>query len=255
MTMSFPPAALTAATLAATALVTGCGGEASGRDAAAVRAEPRQIIVALDLSGSQSDGRRAEARRALDAVIDGLQYGDRLVLLQVHQRAAAEDDAVRWEETVPAPAAARQPTSLDRERLEAVRQAARSVARTIFDNESAGRLPTTDLFATLHIAGEYIRDAAQPTSLVLLSDMLQSAHGIEMSHAVPGDAWIERQRAAGLLPRLDGACVAVVGADATSANGVAVRRFWNGYFEAAGAALTDRNYRLIATNAGGVACR
>jgi hypothetical protein len=86
--------------------------------------------------------------------------------------------------------------------------------------------------------------------------MLQSAHGIEMSHGggVPGTDWIERQRARGLLPRLDGACVTVIGADATSSNGVAVREFWKHYFERAGAVLAERNYRLLATGGQGITC-
>jgi hypothetical protein len=249
-------AVLALATVAAGGL-TGCGGEAQGRAAAASRSpEARQIIIALDLSGSQSERRRTEARQAVELAIDNLNYGDRIVLLQVHQRSAAEDDAVRWEETVPAPRAGTPPTSLDRERLDAVKQAARSVARTIFEDEAAGRLPTTDLFATLHVAGEYIRDMSAPTALVLLSDMLQSAHGIEMSHAggVPAASWIAAQHARGLLPRLNGACITVIGADATSPNGVAVREFWKQYFEQAGAVLAERNYRLLATGGQDIAC-
>ena len=212
-------------------------------------AEPaRQIIVALDLSGSQTAGRREQARRTLDMVIDNLRYGDRLVLLQVHQRGAAEEGAQRWSETVPAVAG--EPTTLDRERLDAVKEAARSVGETLFARDSAGLLPTTDLMATLHIAAEYVRDAgARSTNIVLLSDMLQSAHDIEMTRSVPGEAWIEQQRSAGVLPRLEGACVSVIGADATTPTGVAVREFWKKYIAAAGTALPDQNYRLLATEA------
>lgn len=233
----------------------GCGGAAEGRDTASTDLTGEQVIVALDLSGSQSQERRAEARRAVELAIDGLQYGDRIVLLQVHQRSASEDDAVRWQETVPMPEG--EPTSLDRERLDAVKQAARSVARSIFENETAGRLPTTDLFATLHMAAEYTRGETMPTSIVLLSDMLQSAHGVEMSRdgGVPATGWIEEQRERGVLPQLNGACVTVIGADASTANGVAVRDFWTHYFDRAGAELAERNYRLIAASPDAVTCR
>jgi hypothetical protein len=246
-----------AGAFAAAAVVLGaCSGDARGHDPAGA-AHARQLIVAIDLSGSQSADRRTQARHALELAIEELGPGDRIVLLQVHQRSAAEDGAVRWAETVPA-AVGNPPTSVDRERVAAVKQAARSVARTIFDAEGAGSLPTTDLFATLHVAGEYVLDAgSRRTVLLLLSDMLQSAHGIEMSRpgGVPGGDWIERQARAGVLPRLDGACVAVVGADATTANGVAVREFWKRYFEAAGAELQEIRYRLIATGGGPLLCR
>jgi hypothetical protein len=233
-----------------------CGQGVSGDDAGgAALPEPRQVIVALDLSGSQSAQRRAQARAALEGAIDDLGYGDRIVLIQVHQRAAAEDEAVRWTETVPVPDQGRRPTSLDRERLDAVKQAARSVARSIFEAESAGRFPTTDLFATLHVAAEYVRDAGRrPTHLVFLSDMLQSAHGVEMSRGVPSADWVRAQAAGGLLPRLDDTCVTVVGADATTANGIAVREFWKAYLEASGAALPEANYRLIATGDAPTGC-
>jgi hypothetical protein len=239
------------------ALAAAACGEARGGEAAAPSSAPRQLIVGIDLSASQSDGRREQARKALDLIADELQYGDRLVLLQVHQRGAAEDDVARWAETVPVPRDGREPTSLDRERLEAVRQAARSVARTMFAHESAGQLPTTDILSTLHIASEYMRDAgSRPTTLVLLSDMLQSANGIEMSRpgGTPGARWIEQQQASGVLPRLEGACVAVIGADATTPNGIAVRDFWQHYFEAAGAVLDEDNYRLIATDRAALRC-
>jgi hypothetical protein len=248
--------ALCVRVLLVSSVVAACG-EARGGEAAAPAAAPRQLIVGIDLSASQSDGRREAARKALDLVIDELQYGDRIVLLQVHQRGAAEDGAQRWAETVPVPRDGREPTSLDRERLDAVKQAARSVAETMFAHDAAGRLPTTDILATLHIAAEYMRDGgSRPATLVLLSDMLQSAHGIEMSRpgGTPGASWIEQQQASGVVPRLEGACVAVVGADATSPNGIAVRDFWQQYFEAAGASLEHDNYRLIATERGALRC-
>jgi len=233
-----------------------CGGNARGEVGQVVESQ-RQLIVALDLSGSQSEHGRAQARQALELVIEDLQFGDRIVLLQVHQRSAVEDAAVRWAENVASPENGSRPTSLDRERLDAVKQAARSVARAIFENEDAGQLPTTDLFATLHIAAEYVRDEpARHTTLVLLSDMLQSAHGVEMGRdgGVPPPGWLAQQRQAGLLPGLAGVCVVVVGADATTPNGVAVRNFWLDYFENAGATLAERNYRLIATDPSAVTC-
>ncbi|MFO7262317.1 MAG: hypothetical protein DIU52_014285 [bacterium] len=251
---------IAAALLALALVVAGCGdSETRGaRPAAAAPGAPgRQYIVALDLSGSQSEKRLSESRQALDGIIDRLTYGDRIVLLQVHRLRAQEDDARRWWDTVPRPRDPARPTSLDRERLEGVKQAARSVARALFATDSAGKLPTTDLFATLHVAAEFVRDAGgRRTTIVLLSDMLQSAHGIEMSRpdGTPSAEWIAAQRERGLLPRLDDACVLVVGADPTGPRGVRVREFWVRYFEAAGAHLPPEHYRLIWTGAAPDGC-
>lgn len=213
----------------------------------------RQMIVVVDLSGSQSGGRRAEAKRASDVVVDGMTFNDRLVLLSIHQRSALEDDAVQWDETFPTPRTPEDPNSLDQEELEAARRAAHSVVANVFGHESAGQLPATDLFATFHAVGEYILDSdGRPTTVVLLSDMLQSAHGMEMSDAVPGEDWIRQQQEQGLLPDLRGACVIVIGADATHSSGVGVRAFWQSYIERAGGNLSS--YRLFATELSNLRC-
>jgi hypothetical protein len=223
---------------------------AESRTTTAADAVPEQAVVAVDLSGSQTPARIAESRKALDEVIGNLGYGDRIVLIQVHQLEAQEEGARRWSETLPRPAADQPANSLDAERAERVRDAARAVATEFFEADGAGRIPTTDLFATLHIAAEYARAAPdRRTTLVLLSDMLQSAHGVEMSQAggVPSAAWIEAQERAGVLPSLDGVCVVVIGADVTSAHGVAVRDFWRAYLAAAGAEMRQEDFRMITT--------
>jgi hypothetical protein len=71
---------------------------------------------------------------------------------------------------------------------------------------------------------------------------------------VPDAAWIERQRELGTLPDLTGACILVVGADATTPHGVRVREFWRAYLMAAGARLPDRNWRLIAPSDPDLGC-
>jgi hypothetical protein len=132
----------------------------------------------------------------LDSAIAELGYGDQIALLQVHRRAASEDEAVRWSATLPMLRGARE-TTLDREERDKVKSAARTVAANLYAQETAGKIATTDLFATLHVASEYLRDApARPKVLLVLSDMMQSAHGIEMSRSVPSAAWIEQQEQA-----------------------------------------------------------
>lgn len=241
----------------------GAGGAAEGAagsrrgDVASETAGARQVIVLLDLSASQTPAMLAEARRFLDELVDRLSFGDRIVLLEVH-RSGVRDSVRRWQDTLPRLPDPGYVSSRDRARLQGARDAARSVARVFFDSARAGKALHTDLFATLHIAAEYARDSGgRETILVLLSDMLQSARGIEMEglRRMPPPGWLEHQREAGLLPELDGACVVVVGADATTADGAAVRDFWLDYFGAAGAHLGREDYRLLAPAVGELGCR
>jgi hypothetical protein len=107
----------------------------------------------------------------------------------------------------------------------------------------------TDILTTLQIAGEQLRDSeGRASTLLLLSDMLQSAQGIEMEKLtrMPRTDWVTKQKRLGLIPNLSGACVLVVGADATKESGVRIRRFWQQYFDAAGSTLADTRYRATA---------
>lgn len=249
--------------LVLTFLVVGCGpepadapqgGAVPGGNGRIVR--PKQVIVLLDLSASQTPGMLEEARRFLDALVAQLSFGDRIVLLEVHQT-GVRDAVRRWADTLPRLIDPGYVSTRDRARLEGTREAVRSVARAFFDSTSAGKAKHTDLLATLHIASEYARDAGdRETIVVLLSDMLQSAGGIEMERLrrMPGPGWVERQKTAGLLPELRNACIFVVGADATTREGAAVREFWLEYFGAAGARLGRENYRLLAPGAGELVC-
>lgn len=233
----------------------GCGGGDSARDAVVTTRTPQQTIVIVDLSGSRAAHMLTEGRRFLDEVIAGLDFGDRLVLIEMHQRSPV-DDVRRWADSIPMPPDPSFITTRDRRMAEGVREGARAVAEKFFVPPS-GPAPHTDIFSTLQIAGEYVRSAGdRATTIVLLSDMLQSSNGIEMERgrAMPGAAWVDQRKSTGRLPGLEGVCVGVIGADASSEDGKAVQEFWRYYFEAVGARLEERNYRVLGTGVGGVRC-
>lgn len=62
---------------------------------------------------------------------------------------------------------------------------------------------------------------------------------------MPPPGWVRDQGKAGLVPQLPGACVVVIGADATTKPGMKVKNFSEGYFSAAGASLLSNSYRII----------
>lgn len=226
------------------AVAAACTGESNATTVAESR-PARQIIVAVDLSASRSPQMLADARAFLEAVVEELSYGDQIVLLEVNQ-SGPQEQVRRWSGEVPARVDPTFESSQDQNRLAGARSAARAVAEEFF--ESGAEAGHTDLISTLHLAGDYLRDARgrRPT-IVLLSDMLQSANGIEMERLqrMPDAQWIEERKAGGLLPPIEGACVAVVGADPSTPEGSKVRSFWVDYFEAAGASLAPVDYRIV----------
>ena len=215
----------------------------------------RQVMVVIDISGSRSASELAEGRELLDRVLASLSYRDRVVLLEMHEDGRGLGE--RWADTMPAARRPSKPTAADREALENAVQAARAVAPVFFDSTRLGQVQTTDVVATLQTVAEYQRDAGgRVPVIVLLSDMLHSTRGLEMSRpgSVPDASWITQRERQKTIPRLDDACVIVVGADFTTPHGVQVRDFWMRYFEAAGASLPERNYRRTITPGAPLEC-
>jgi hypothetical protein len=164
------------------------------------------------------------------------------------QQLGLADRPKQWEVPMPTPKDPSYTTAHDRQRLQSAQKGIVFEMPSFFRARASAKVLHTDIFTTLAVASEFARDSrGKPTTLVLLSDMLQSAKGIEMEHLsrMPPPHWVEDQNRMGLLPQLNGACVAVVGADATTREGITVRNFWQRYFAAAEAPLDPRRYRVL----------
>jgi len=226
----------------------GSGASGASTESAAEESRPvtRTVVAVVDFSASQTSHAVGEARHYLEKVVGGLDYGDRLVLLEMY-RSGSRDSVGSFVQDLPTPVRPGAVTSYDRRELDAARRGVLNALPIFFDPRFVRSVPTTDLFTTLHIAGEHLRDARdQERELLILSDMLQSTPAFEFEGArrMPPDTWVESQETQDRLPSLDGACVVVIGADPTTAHGQRVRRFWSEYFAATGAALDAGNYRL-----------
>jgi hypothetical protein len=214
---------------------------------------PTQFVVAVDLSTSLTAAERASHEALLHALANSLDFGDRLVLLQANA-SGVRNSAPPRVVSVPMPRG-RKPLQRDESARDLARQTADRYVTTLFRSPpSTG----TDLFATLYTAGEQVREGGggAPTMLVILSDMLQCAGGVcmERQDGVPDSAWVAARMARGVVPSLDGVCVTVVGADATTPHGVRVREFWRHYFRAAGAAFSPARYMHGATSPATLRC-
>lgn len=240
-------AAFTLAALVSTA--------ACGRDAEAnppPPPPPTQYVVAVDLSTSLTPTERNAHEDLVHALVRELDFGDRLVLLKTHA-AGIRDTSTARAVSMPVTQGSR-PLQRHRDELEFQRQIADGYVTTLFKTQP---VPGTDLFATLHTAGEQIGTGTGARKvLVVLSDMLQCAGDVCMERAggLPDSAWIAARQAEGLVSGLDDVCVAVVGADDSTAQGVRVRDFWRRYFQAAGADFDPARYVHNASGPGILRC-
>jgi hypothetical protein len=235
-----------------------CGNETRSPDTAEATpphapAAAKQVVVAVDLSGSLTDQERTSNRNLLSILAGSMTYGERLVLVQAHAK-GVRDDAVVNPIEMPVARNPARPLERDRRALAMAHQTADIYIGKLFQRPPANG---TDLIATLHTAAERVRDGGgRQTTLVVLSDMLQCTRDfcMERTGVVPDSEWILAQKGQGLMPDLSGVCVSVVGADATTPQGVRVREFWESYFQAAGADLTRERYFHKTSNPALLSC-
>jgi hypothetical protein len=229
----------------------GCGDAVGGENPNPGRA----YIVGVDISGSRSKTDLEESKKLLDALIDRLQAGDRLTLIEVYQ--GGREPARQWSDSIRTPRKPGQLTGSDRRRVEDFRDIARMQTSILFDSARTKEIHATDLFGTLTRAADYAKASRnRPTTLLLLSDMINETPAVRMTSRqdIPDDDWIRRRAAAKRLPQLRGVCVVVAGADVSSARGAAIRAFWDKYFEAAGTHVSQDNYRNMISDPSEVNC-
>jgi hypothetical protein len=234
-------------------VLAGCSSADAGPPNGAGVSVPSLTTVLIDRSGSRTPAEMAGDRQLLKEIIEGLNFGERVVVLQVHH-AGRGDGARRWTSAMPMPANPAAPTPVDRQALNRTRSAAALAATALFDSIRPNR---TDLIATLFDAADVIRGGppSQPR-IIVLSDMLQSTPDLNMENGGLGsaDAFLRDRKNQGVMPDLAQTCVVVVGGDRSTQTGARVFRFWQDYFAASGARLEPSNYRYTALGAQALRC-
>ena len=213
-------------------------------------------IVGIDISGSRTKSELDESKKLLDGVIDRLQAGDHLTLIEVYQ--GGREPARQWSDSIRTPRKVGQLTASEKRRLDDFKDIARMQTSILFDSVRAKAIQSTDIFGTLSRAADYAAASRKrgTTTLLLLSDMMNETPDVSMTtrQDIPGRTWIRERAEANRIPRLGGVCVVVVGADVTSARGAAIRSFWDKYFEAAGTKVAPDNYRNMISDPAEVNC-
>jgi len=243
---------LTPGVIVSALIAAGCGGDAVGGESPI---QGHSYIVGIDISGSRTKTEMDESKKLLDGVIDRLQPGDHLTLIEVYQ--GGREPAKQWSDSIRSPRDPRHPTASDERRVDDFKDIARMQTSILFDSARAREIQKTDIFGTLARAADYARASRnRPTTLLLLSDMMNETPDVTMTdpQAIPGDSWIRHLAAGKRIPQLRGVCVVVAGADVSTARGAAIRDFWNKYFEAAGTHVSPDNYRNMISDPSEVGC-
>ena len=239
------------AVLACTLIAAGCDDAVSGETAD----RGHSYIVGIDISGSRTKAELDESKQLLDALINRLDAGDRLTLIEVYQ--GGRQPARQWSGNIKAPRNPGKLTGSDKRRVDDFRNIARMQSSILFDSARAKEIQATDIFGTISRAADYAKASRdRGTTLLLLSDMINETPDVRMVNQqdIPRDQWIQRLAAAKRIPQLNGVCVVVVGADVSSARGAAIRDFWDKYFQAAGTRVEADNYRNMISDPSEVAC-
>jgi hypothetical protein len=234
----------------------GCERAAASNAATETVTHPsRQYIVGIDISGSRTRSQLAEERQVIDGLIERMGPGDRIIMIETYR--SGVDSAGQWQDSIPAQRIPGTMTGRDRRNVDQFRLVANQIASTFFDPNAAGKVMSTDLFHTLYRAADYAKAAnGRRTTVLLLSDMLQSTRDVNMerSGGIPSSSWTDGLKAERRLPDLRNVCVFVVGADATTHTGARVREFWRHYFDASGATFRPENYRNMVADPAEIGC-
>jgi hypothetical protein len=227
----------------------------SGVDGSVLPPQSHSYIVGIDISGSRTPSELAESKKLLNALIDKLEVGDRLTLVEMYQ--GGKLPARQWSDSTHAPRTAGKIGPSEQRRLDDFKAIARMQMQILFDSARTKEIRNTDIFGTLARAADYARPASNTRrTLLLLSDMINETPDVTMTtrDAIPTDAWIRHLSAERRIPELRDVCVVVAGADVSTARGAAIRDFWEKYFKAAGANLEPENYRNMISNASEIGC-
>jgi hypothetical protein len=203
-----------------------------------------QLVFVYDRSISIQDHELEHARALTSERVGRLDYGDRVVAIELLQQALDEEPR-RWATQVPERQFQNQVVPRDAVVKERFIQDIRDYIEAFSNPEDRDNIGGTDILSTLHLVGSELR--ARPdyrTTFVLFSDMLQANQvmNLEGLTRMPSDNWIQQEAARGTLPDLSGLCVVLVGARKDTQISQIVHDFWLEYFEVTGATLVDQNY-------------
>ncbi|MCL7937308.1 MAG: hypothetical protein M8835_04310 [marine benthic group bacterium] len=250
--MSGSTSAVWVAALLGLPLLAGCGtpeGNAAageGEGGTIARSTPELVVFVYDRSSSIEDHQLKLARDLTNDRIRKLDHGDRIAAHELLQL-SLDEPPKRWSETVPKRQWTEQAMTRDSVIRARFLRDAQDYLVVFTDTTGRAEIDGTDILSTMHDVAADLRAAPNRQAvLYVFSDMLQSNRTIDMEglRRMPPASWVADQVSKGTLPDLTGLCVVVIGARVDTEASQRVKSFWDEYFEATGANLTERNYTL-----------
>ena len=203
-----------------------------------------QLVFVFDRSVSIQDHELVHARDLTNDRLGRLDYGDRVVAIELLQQALSEEPR-RWATQVPEREYENQVVPRDSITKQRFVQDVRDYIEGFSTPEGRENIGGTDILSTLHLVGAELQaHSGHRTTFVLFSDMLQANRvmNLEGLTRMPADNWVSQQASQGTLPDLSGLCVVLVGAREDTRVSQIVKGFWEEYFRVTGATLLDQNY-------------
>jgi hypothetical protein len=211
-------------------------------------------MVLVDRSQSTAGDRELYAQ-ACERILSWLQPGDRIVAAYISDR-SARDFRAHVDEELPAPLGPmriwdvpiryrERRAQWERHTLARRQDVQRKLMGLLSRESTAAR---TNIFESLRVAGQILASERRRRKLlVLLSDMIEDSEVVNFQRVTLNDAFIQkeiqRQKAKGILPDLQGVTVFVAGAEAEPLErAAAIEKFWREYFAAAGAVIEPGGY-------------
>lgn len=199
------------------------------------RAPAATTVILVDVSGSVAPEDRTLYRRSIAAAADSLRPGDRILIALVGDAGRGQFRAL-LDHSVP-----RSNVRLDQEdALRRSRERVRRVGSAALSDAPPAR--QTRLLEAIAASAQAFGQRPSPGSrLILLTDAVEESAIVDLSRRgldaqARGQA-IERARSEGLVPRLDGVALHIVGAGGR--HYASVEAFWRAWASATGARLAS----------------
>ena len=216
----------------------GCGTQSDASTPPPAPPRTAHYVAILDRSTSITPSEEQAFRRSVAEIVEGLEFGDRFTFFVAYSE-GRRDGTGSINRDMPGALNPAFPAPAETRALESARESLRRATTPLLD---APPTDYTDLLSSLRTAEEYFR--ASPSDdrvLVLFSDMLHCTRQ-SPSLCMESSGW--RATPEDLAGALDGVCVWVLGADASTAMGTKAREYWLGYFQAAGAEASADRYDI-----------
>jgi hypothetical protein len=215
---------------------------------------PSKVVVVLfDISGSTTIDRDLYIKE-FTKILAAINPGDALLVDKITDNPMAQSEFPIQEEFPAVPGQSENPLwhkARVRKNAESLEKKKAEIKGRVKTLVSVGATKLTDIFGALSIAERVFRSfGREKRILVLISDMLQESQACNFKKEkyAGGSAAgiIDREKQTGRLPGLKGVKVYVSGAYADDSGAFnRLFRFWQMYFQAAGAFLAEENFGRV----------